>query len=84
MFPVLFAIPRVAGWLAHWNEFLDDTENKIVRPRQHYVGYGKRNYVGFNERQNVKILFYFIIFLGTRFSNRNTLFLIWDKKKCSY
>lgn len=33
MFVVLFTIPRVAGWLAHWNEFLDDKENKIVRPR---------------------------------------------------
>lgn len=36
MFPVLFTIPRVAGWIAHWNEFLDDKENKIVRPRQNY------------------------------------------------
>ncbi len=33
MFPILFAIPRVAGWLAHWNEFIPDPENKIVRPR---------------------------------------------------
>lgn len=33
MFPVLFTIPRVAGWLAHWNEFVTDPENKIVRPR---------------------------------------------------
>jgi len=32
-FPVLFTIPRIAGWLAHWNEFLDDKDNKIVRPR---------------------------------------------------
>lgn len=37
-FPVLFAIPRSVGWLSHWNEFLDDKENKIVRPRQNYVG----------------------------------------------
>ena len=36
MFPVLFTIPRVAGWLAHWNEFVMDPENKIVRPRQNY------------------------------------------------
>ena len=36
MFPVLFTIPRVAGWIAHWSEFLDDPENKIVRPRQNY------------------------------------------------
>lgn len=33
MFPVLFALPRMVGWIAHWNEFLDDKENKIVRPR---------------------------------------------------
>lgn len=33
MFTVLFALPRMVGWIAHWNEFLDDKENKIVRPR---------------------------------------------------
>ena len=33
-FPVLFAIPRVAGWLAHWNESLQDKNGKIWRPRQ--------------------------------------------------
>ncbi|CAH1771214.1 10362_t:CDS:2, partial [Entrophospora sp. SA101] len=38
MFPVLFAIPRVAGWLAHWKELLEDKETKIWRPRQVYVG----------------------------------------------
>jgi hypothetical protein len=37
-FPVLFTIPRTVGWLAHWSEFLDDPENKIVRPRQIYLG----------------------------------------------
>jgi len=44
-FTVLFAIPRTVGWLAHWNEFLDDKENVIVRPRQLYKGYGKREYI---------------------------------------
>ena len=43
-FTVLFAVPRIAGWLAHWTEFLDDPENKIVRPRQIYKGYRTRNY----------------------------------------
>ena len=38
MFPVLFAIPRVAGWLAQWQEMLEDDEQKIARPRQVYVG----------------------------------------------
>ncbi len=33
MFVVLFTIPRVVGWLAHWVEYLDEKENNIVRPR---------------------------------------------------
>ena len=33
MFTILFTLPRIAGWLAHWYEFLDDPHNKIVRPR---------------------------------------------------
>jgi citrate synthase len=51
MFPVLFTIPRTAGWLAHWNEFLDDPENKIIRPQQVYLGQSKRSYVPFEERK---------------------------------
>jgi len=38
MFPVLFAIPRSAGWLAHWVESLNDTDLKIYRPKQNYIG----------------------------------------------
>ena len=49
-FPVLFAIPRTVGWLSHWNEFLDDPENKIVRPRQVYTGPRARDYVPINQR----------------------------------
>ncbi|CAG8519210.1 3537_t:CDS:10 [Dentiscutata erythropus] len=45
MFPVLFAIPRVAGWLAHWKESLEDKDSKIWRPRQVYVGPSVRSYV---------------------------------------
>jgi len=45
MFPVLFAIPRAAGWLAQWCEMVDDPEQKIARPRQIYLGPAKRNYV---------------------------------------
>ena len=37
MFPVLFAIPRTVGWLAHWQEMLDQ-DSKIARPRQLYIG----------------------------------------------
>src|ERR671914_52972 len=44
MFPVLFAIPRVAGWLAQWEEMLLDSEQKIARPRQIYVGAEQRDY----------------------------------------
>jgi len=45
MFPVLFAIPRTAGWLAQWLEGVVDPEQKIARPRQLYVGAGERDYV---------------------------------------
>ena len=44
MFTVLFAIPRTAGWLAHWKELLDQ-EAKIARPRQLYIGEDVRDYV---------------------------------------
>lgn len=50
MFPVLFTIPRAVGWLAHWLEFLDDPENKIVRPRQVYKGPTTRHYVDVDHR----------------------------------
>ena len=42
MFPVLFAIPRTAGWLAQWQELLLDPDNKIARPRQIYCGHAER------------------------------------------
>jgi len=49
-FPVLFTIPRTVGWLSHWSEFLDDPENKIVRPRQVYAGSKLRDYVPVEQR----------------------------------
>jgi citrate synthase len=49
MFPVLFAIPRVAGWLAHWQELLEQ-DSKIARPRQLYIGAEPRSYVPILER----------------------------------
>jgi citrate synthase len=49
MFTVLFAIPRTAGWLAHWTELLDQ-DQKIYRPRQLYVGADERPYVPIDER----------------------------------
>jgi citrate synthase len=50
MFPVLFAIPRTAGWLAQWDEMLRDPDQKIARPRQVYVGAGERPYVPIGSR----------------------------------
>jgi citrate synthase len=50
MFPVLFAIPRTAGWLAQWQEMLGDPEQKIARPRQIYTGPGRRDYVPAGKR----------------------------------
>ena len=50
MFPVLFSIPRTAGWLAHWVEFNNDSENKIVRPRQNYKGLRNTDYTEMNSR----------------------------------
>jgi len=49
-FAVLFLIPRTVGWLAHWFEFLDDPENRIVRPFQVYLGAGLRDYVPVERR----------------------------------
>ncbi len=43
MFTVMFAIPRTTGWLAQWQELLNDPEQKIARPRQVYVGPGRRD-----------------------------------------
>ncbi|KAI9114701.1 hypothetical protein K1719_014399 [Acacia pycnantha] len=49
-FTVLFAIPRMAGYLAHWRESLDDPDTKIMRPQQAYVGEWLRHYMPVNER----------------------------------
>ena len=50
MFPVLFAIGRTAGWVAQWQEMLTDSEQKIARPRQLYVGEPERNFVELSDR----------------------------------
>ncbi|MDQ7064393.1 MAG: citrate synthase [candidate division KSB1 bacterium] len=51
MFPVLFAIGRMPGWLAQWEELLNDPEQKIARPRQLYVGEDKRDFVPMDQRE---------------------------------
>ncbi|KAG6862486.1 hypothetical protein C0995_000032 [Termitomyces sp. Mi166 len=59
-FPVLFAVPRVVGWLAHWRQvwrwqmMLQEGGVKIWRPRQIYVGAGKRDYVPVDKRVAVE------------------------------
>ena len=50
MFPVLFAIPRTAGWIAQWIEMLLDKDQKIARPRQIYLGARTRDYVPVEQR----------------------------------
>jgi citrate synthase len=50
MFPVLFAIPRMSGWLAQWEELLLDPEQKIARPRQIYLGHDTRSYLPMEQR----------------------------------
>ena len=42
LFPVLFAVPRMSGWLAQWQEMLEDPEQKIARPKQLYLGHDER------------------------------------------
>jgi citrate synthase len=50
VFPVLFAIGRTSGWLAQWEEMINDEEQKIARPRQLYLGSARRDYVPLSER----------------------------------
>ncbi|HXQ21815.1 MAG TPA: citrate synthase [Candidatus Acidoferrales bacterium] len=50
MFPVLFAIGRTPGWIAQWQEMLQDKEQHIARPRQIYTGAPQRDYVPLSQR----------------------------------
>ncbi len=50
MFPVMFAIPRTSGWIAQWLEMVQDSEQKIARPRQIYTGARARDYVPLESR----------------------------------
>jgi len=50
MFTVLFALARTVGWIAQWNEMIEDPAQKIGRPRQLYTGYTKRRYVPLHKR----------------------------------
>jgi citrate synthase len=50
MFPVMFAIGRTSGWIAQWLEMVQDSEQKIARPRQIYTGVRERDYVALEQR----------------------------------
>jgi citrate synthase len=50
MFPVMFAIGRTSGWIAQWLEMVQDSEQKIARPRQIYSGERERDYVPIDQR----------------------------------
>ena len=56
-FPVLFAIPRLVGWLAHWREAMlegrDGPTPRIWRPRQVYVGHRNRIFIPIEKRTSV-------------------------------
>ena len=51
MFTVLFAVARTVGWVAQWNEMIEDPSQKIGRPRQLYTGYTERKYVPIAKRK---------------------------------
>ena len=50
MFTVLFALARTVGWIAQWNEMIEDPSQRIGRPRQLYVGAAPRDYIDINRR----------------------------------
>tara|TARA_B000000441_G_scaffold88336_1_gene60627 strand:+ start:378 stop:1676 length:1299 start_codon:yes stop_codon:yes gene_type:complete len=50
MFTVLFAVGRTVGWVSQWNEMIEDTSQRIGRPRQLYVGSDYRQYIGIHKR----------------------------------
>ena len=63
MFPVLFAIPRTSGWLAHWNEGLKD-KGVLYRPRQIFKNFEPKEYTPIESREEkpeVVFLFFFLI-----------------------
>jgi citrate synthase len=51
MFTAFFAVARTVGWIAQWNEMIGDPDQKIARPRQLYMGQGKRDFVPMNKRK---------------------------------
>ena len=50
MVTAIFALARPVGWVAQWNEMIEDPEQKIGRPRQLYTGASQRKYVPIDQR----------------------------------
>ena len=50
LFTVIFALARTVGWIAQWNEMIEDPHQKIGRPRQLYTGEKQRNYIVVDQR----------------------------------
>lgn len=50
MFTAIFALARTVGWIAQWNEMIEDPEQKIGRPRQLYTGPAQRPFVPMEKR----------------------------------
>jgi len=50
MFTVMFALGRIPGWIAQWKEMHEDSQTRIARPRQIYIGENARTYVPMNQR----------------------------------
>ena len=51
MFTVLFAVARTVGWVAQWNEMIEDPSQRIGRPRQLYTGPAQRDFVPIDKRR---------------------------------
>ncbi|MCC6364335.1 MAG: citrate synthase [Bryobacterales bacterium] len=54
MFTVMFAIPRTVGWLTHYEEMLLDSDQKIARPKQLYLGAARRDFVPMDQRKTAQ------------------------------
>lgn len=52
MFTVLFAVARTVGWISHWNEMIQESNQKIGRPRQLYTGPAERPFVNIDKRKS--------------------------------
>ena len=54
MFPVMFAIGRLPGWITQWKEHMEDKEQKLIRPRQIYIGLNKSRYIPIADRKPIE------------------------------